>query len=410
MIIGNHAVIDRGLEADFLMVGEGVHISGEVNTDDDMRADVWCRFENNVNIGGDAYIGEFTIINGKIVVEGDLDVGKEVKLNGGFLSKGWVVVRNPLPVMIFIFMYIRAMIGIGKSSDEIDKALNDMFEDDEEIDFENMDENKITEVINRGGFCVIPIGTKILGESINVPENVFIGNDCFVDAKIICKQFESGKNLSFNGSIRTKGETLIGEGSKITGEINTTGKLIIDKNVKISGKITAKTVWIHETSFVEGKITSGNIRFITGSGFDIKDSENAEKATLLSKSDSFEMMKTNITEKKEESEEDVDIETENYIEADSNDRNVEEKESEAEMEKELTEGEAVEKSESFVSEDVENEKAEKHPSKRSQKRRTKKQIEQRENLKIVNAFTGENLEESKPINETFNAEEQDYQI
>ncbi|WP_318785857.1 hypothetical protein [Methanimicrococcus hacksteinii] len=467
MIIGNHAVIERDVESGFLMVGEGVHIAGEISTDDDIRADVWCKFDKNVNVGGDAYIGEFTTINGKIIVEGDLDIGKEVKLNGGFLSKGWVVVRNPLPVMVFIFLYIRALIGLGKTSEEIDKALNEMFEDDEEIDFENMDEDKMTEVINRGGFFVIPLGSKISSESINVPEDCIVGNDCEMNTRVICKRFEGGKNLTMNGFIRSKGETLIGEGSTITGEISSSGKVIVDKNVKIDGKISAKAVWIHETSFVEGKVSSGNIRFIVGDEFDIKDPENAEKAAILSKADSFDLISSNITEKKEEEPEEleddaenaeeetiseettaseevadsdekinaVDEETEEYLKADSAERDAEEEAREAEMEEELTAEEfeiadaEIETAEiEIVSAEIEiienkieapEEEKANNPadskkqaaaetkkqgstSKRAQKRRAKKGKSEQHDMPIVNVFTGENIEEINFENEDVN--------
>ncbi|MBZ3936186.1 putative acyltransferase (DUF342 family) [Methanimicrococcus blatticola] len=435
MIIGNHAAIERSIEGGFLMIGEGVHIGGEVFSNDDVRADVWCKFDKNVNVGGDAYIGEFTTIDGKIVVEGDLDIGKEVKLNGGFLSKGWVVVRNPLPVMVFIFLYIRAMIGIGKSSDEIDKALSELFEDDEEIDFENMDEDKMSQALSRGRFLVIPLGSKISLESINVPEDVMIGNDCNISTRMICKRFESGKNLIFNGFIRSKGETLIGEGSRVSGEISAS-KVIIDKNVKIEGIITAKTVWIHETSFVEGKISSGNVRFITGDEFDIKDPGNAEKATLLSKADSFNLINTNVTEKKEEElfddeEEIEDTESEEELTAEEVSETEEVADAEEVKETESGNEQAAEETEPL---EVEPENAEEKPdkvepaetntsevettetetietkaeneatssqnkrktaSKRAQKRRSKKAAAEREDMTIVNVFTGENIEEIK---------------
>ena len=305
MIIGNHSIIERDLKTGFLMIGEGVHISGEVYSDNDIRADVWCKFEKNITANGNAYIGEFTVINGKIVVEGDLDIGKEVKLNGGFLSKGWVVVRNPLPVMVFIFIYIRALMGLGKSSEEIDKALNEMFEDDEEIDFENLDESKISEILNRGDFFVIPLGSKISSESVNVPENITVGQNCTIQTRLICKNFEGGKNLVFDGTLRSKGETIIADDSKITGELISSGKLIIGKNVKIDGTVSAKSVIIHDTSFVEGEISSSNIRFAVGENFDVKDPKNTENAQILSKADSFEKMKTNVIEKAEEPEDEA---------------------------------------------------------------------------------------------------------
>ena len=423
MIIGNHSIIERDLQTGFLMVGEGVHVSGDICSDDDIRADVWCKFDKNVTANGDAYIGEFTVINGKIVVEGDLDIGKEVKLNGGFLSKGWVVVRNPLPVMVFIFLYIRALMGLGKSSEEIDKALNEMFEDDEEIDFENMDEKKMSEVLNRGGFFIIPIGSKISSESIYVPENVFVGNNCTIQTRIICKNFEGGRNLSFDGALRTKGETLIADDSKISGEIISSGKIIIGKNVKIEGIISAKSVIIHETSFVEGKISSGNTRFAVGDEFDIKDPTNPEKATILSKADSFEKMKTNVTEKKEEeddaedeiSEEQKEVEVleeqENEPES-APDENPEietvdepafvEDESDAEAEnaaetadlediKEAEEETKIDDAENESVAEITDSETEPSLSRRAKRRKDKKNTK---NTPIVDVFSGENIEKS----------------
>ena len=322
MIIGNHAVIERHLQAGFLMAGESVHVTGKIVSDNDIRADVWCKFDSDVTGGGDAYLGEFTTINGKITIEGDLDIGKEVKLNGGFLSKGWIVVRNPLPIMVFIFLYIRELMRLGRTSEEIDKTLNELFEEDEEIDLEKLDEANVSEILNRGGFLVIPIGSKITPESINVPEDTIIGSNCTIHTRIICKRFEGGKNLTFCGALRSKGEIFIDDGSRISGEINTTGKLVIGKDVKIEGNVAAKSVIIHETSFVEGKVSSGNIRFVKGSGFEVKDHSNPEKAELLSKADSFDLMNTNITEKKEaetESEEEAEAysKTETNLEAET---------------------------------------------------------------------------------------------
>ena len=291
------------------MAGASVRVTGKIVSDDDIRADVWCKFDSDVTGGGDAYLGEFTTINGKITVEGDLDIGKDVKLNGGFLSKGWIVVRNPLPIMVFIFLYIRELMRLGRTSEEIDKTLGELFEDDEEIDLEKLDEANLSDVLNRGGFFVIPIGSKMTPESINVPEDTVVGSNCVINTRLICKRFEGGKNLTFCGVLRSKGETLIDDGSRIDGEIIASGKLIIGKDVKITGTVSAKSVIIHETSFVEGKVSSGHVRFAKGSGFEVKDHTNPEKAELLSKADSFDLIQTNIIERKEEETEADETET-----------------------------------------------------------------------------------------------------
>lgn len=391
MIIGNHAEIGRNLQVGFLMAGESVHVTGQILSEGDIRADVWCKFEQEVIGGGDAYLGEFTTINGKITVEGDLDIGKEVKLNGGFLSKGWIVVRNPLPIMVFIFLYIRELMRLGKTSEEIDKTLGELFEDDEAVDPEKLNEEELSDLLNRGGFFVIPLGSKILSESINVPEDTIIGNDCVINTRLICKRFESGRNLTFGGVLRTKGETIIGDDSHINGELNVSGRVIIGKNVKIEGKVAAKSVIIHETSFVEGKVSSGNIRFAVGNEFDVKDPENPEQADLLSKADSYELIKTNITEKKE-SEMGADEEIEEYSAADSAEKDAETKRLESEAEEQLMKGDiCVPPEENEAEADQTAPENSNSCSKRHSRRKSR---EPTEKVEIINVFTGKNVEEA----------------
>jgi len=432
-IIGNHAVIERHLHVGFLMAGASVHVTGRIVSNDDIRADVWCKFDSDVTGGGDAYLGEFTTINGKITVEGDLDIGKEVKLNGGFLSKGWIVVRNPLPIMVFIFLYIRELMRLGRTSEEIDKTIGELFEGDEEIDLEKLDEADLSEILNRGGFFVIPIGSKITPESISVPEDTVVGKNCVINTRIICKRFEGGKDLTLCGVLRSKGETFIDDGSRISGEIITAGKLVIGKDVKIEGTVSAKSVIIHETSFVEGKVSSGNVRFAKGDGFEVKDHENPEKAELLSKADSFDLIKTNIIERKKSEAEDEE-ETETYLENETEKQPVEESVSTTVSEggaAEISEDEATavsedgtteisEKGAATVSKDeaitvskdgtaaeTESVPAQKEKVSARAKRRNSRKAKQSQvnKLEIVNVFTGENIETAEPEQEKISENE-----
>ena len=406
MIIGNHAEIGRNLHVGLLMAGESVHVTGQIISDADIRADVWCKFDGDIFGGGDAYLGEFTTINGKITVEGDLDVGKEVKLNGGFLSKGWIVVRNPLPIMVFVFLYIRELMRIGKTSEEIDKTLNEFFEDDEEIDLENLDEAGLSEILNRGRFFIIPLGSKVSSENINVPEDASIGNNCVIDGSLICKKFESGKNLNFRGSLRSKGETTIADGSNFSGNLNASGKLIIGKNVKIEGHVSARSIVIHETSFIEGTVSCGNIRFAAGDDFDIQNPQNRETATILSKSDSFERIKTNITKKEAKSEYDEEKE---FAEVSSNaeaaaidSKAVENKISENEGAENETVAASAQNLSVKSSANSSDPKIKKDPletkggkSSASKKNSRNTKPSKIDDLEIVNVFTGENIENSR---------------
>ena len=101
VIVGNHSSIEYGILGDTVIMGEGVTVSGDIAASSDIRIDMWSKLGSRVEVGKNAYLGEFVTIDGKLIVEGDLDVGKEVKIKGGFEAKGWIVVRNPVPVIIF---------------------------------------------------------------------------------------------------------------------------------------------------------------------------------------------------------------------------------------------------------------------------------------------------------------------
>ena len=389
MIIGHHASIQRRLYVGFLMTGESVIMEEEVESNGDIRADVWCRFEKNVNCGGDAYLSEFTVVNGKIVVEGDLDIGKNVKLNGGFLSKGWVVVRNQLPIMVFIFLYIRELIGIGKTNEEIDKALNELFLDDE-IDIEKLKEANISDILNHGGFFIIPVGAKISKGVFNIPENAVVGKNCRIDENLYCSRFEGGPDMTYVGFLRSRGDVWLAEGTKFRGEIQSSGKLIVGKNVSIIGKISAKSAVIHETSRIEGKTSCGSIRVATGDDFELADYKNKEK--ILSKTESYEKLKSIRNEKetvrkpkKAAEKTKAEKETEAEAEQTKADEKIAAEEKIAVEENE--ENESVE-----PSSESEPEKKDEAPKSRRQKRRAARSNKSKDDLTIVNIFTGENIE------------------
>ena len=82
-------------------MGEGVNVYGDILAGSDIRVDMWSKLGSNVRGRQKRLSGEFVTIDGKLVVEGDLDVGKEVKIRGGFEVKGWIMVRNPVPCNYF---------------------------------------------------------------------------------------------------------------------------------------------------------------------------------------------------------------------------------------------------------------------------------------------------------------------
>jgi predicted acyltransferase (DUF342 family) len=223
-----------------------VTVSGDIVASSDVRVDMWSRMGSKVEVGKNAYLGEFVTIDGKLIVAGDLDVGKEVKIKGGFEAKGWIVVRNPVPVIIFIFLYIREMMRLGKD-EEIEKALEELFEDSE--DSQELEEKRPGDKV-----LIIPAEAKISPDTIEIPGEVFIGSNCFLIGNIRAQLVEAGKNLTLKGSILSEGKISIGENSIIYGNLSSKGEVNIGRNSRVFGGVKADSVILQENVRVDGTI------------------------------------------------------------------------------------------------------------------------------------------------------------
>lgn len=240
-------------------MGEGVAVSGDVIACSDARIDMWSKIGSGVKVGRNAYLGEFVTIDGKLSVEGDLDVGKEVKIKGGFEAKGWIVVRNPVPVIIFLFLYIREMMRLGKG-EEVEKAIEELFDDSEES--EELDGKQTGEKV-----LIIPADAKISPEAIEVGGEAVIGSNCYLIGNLRVQSIETGKSLVLKGSVNSEGNITIGENSTVYGNLVSKGQVHIGRNGRVFGGIKADSVILHEKARVEGTIKApSGVSFLREAG------------------------------------------------------------------------------------------------------------------------------------------------
>lgn len=259
VVVGNHSSIQYGISGDMVIMGEGVAVSGDVVACSDARIDMWSKMGSRVEVGRNAYLGEFVTIDGKLTVEGDLDVGKEVKIKGGFEAKGWIVVRNPIPVIMFLFLYIREMMRLGKG-EEVEKALEELFNDSEEnheADGKEPGENVL----------IIPEGAKVSPEAIEVGGEAVVGNNCYLIGNLRAQSVEAGKALTLKGSVNSEGNITIGENSTIYGNLVSKGQVHIGRNSRVFGGVKADSVLLHENARVDGTIKApSGVSFLREAG------------------------------------------------------------------------------------------------------------------------------------------------
>jgi predicted acyltransferase (DUF342 family) len=246
VIVGNYSNIEYGIIGDTIILGEGVTVSGDIAASSDIRIDMWSKLGSKVEVGRNAYLGEFVTIEGKLLVQGDLDVGKEVKIRGGFEAKGWIVVRNPVPVIIFIFLYIREMMRLGKG-EEIEKALEGLFEDSEESQsFEGKEPGE--------KILIIPAGAKLSPEAFDVAGEAIIGNNCQLIGNIRAQAVETGEKLTLKGSIYSESKIKVGENCTVYGNLYSKGQVQIGRSSRVFGGVKADSVLLYENARVDGTI------------------------------------------------------------------------------------------------------------------------------------------------------------
>jgi predicted acyltransferase (DUF342 family) len=240
-LVGNYAELGFGLIGNSVVAGEHVKINGNIICEKDVRIDLWSEITGDVRTKTDAYLGEFVNIKGKLHATGSLDVGNNVKIDGGYDVKGWIIVRNPLPIFMFIFFYLMALLQMG-NEEEVEKALEDLFSEDAPA-------NRVMSIPNR---------TRMDLEMLKTNSKAVIGNHCRLLGNIRSRSMYMGNHVTLFGSVRTTGGISIGSGCTIHGNLDSRETVRVGRNCRILGKITSSSIILHESAKVDGNLTAEN--------------------------------------------------------------------------------------------------------------------------------------------------------
>ena len=237
VLVGGQSTVELGLRGVTVVAGERVTVEGDIEADGDCRLDMWCEIDGNVLVGSDAYLGERVQISGQLIVSGDLDIGDDVEIEEGFEANGWIVIRNPMPTIVFLFVYLSHLLRIGEK------------EAAAEVAGEFLAEGRDVEPVR------IPRGARVSDDTWRVSTPATIGDDCRLHGNIRATEIDVGGDTEVFGSLRAKGSIRVGSGTVIHGDVTTSGgDVIVAPDAHVRGGISCDRCELSEAAEVEGTI------------------------------------------------------------------------------------------------------------------------------------------------------------
>ncbi len=240
IVIGEFCQIDYGLRGADVYVGESSKIREYVWANGDVRIGNWCEIGNDVIAKADAYIGEGVRINGKLEVNGELDIGEKVEIKEGFEAKGNIEIRNPMPVFMFIIIYLMTLLHI-QNEKELDRILDGLVTDEE-------DNAKIP--------LMIPAKSKLNMKLFSVPSTMKIGKRCRLHGNIRAGSIDVQQDTVIFGSLRAKNRISVTDGVTVHGNVESGSTVYVKKGAHILGDVIARSIVLHEDAKVDGTITA----------------------------------------------------------------------------------------------------------------------------------------------------------
>ena len=243
VVIGDRCLLQFSIDTDGrIFVGEHVITGGNLQATNDVRVDIFSEISGNIQSGGNVYLGEKVKVKGKLSLKGDLDVGDSVEIENGFEAKGWINIRSPIPVVIYIFIYLLQLLKMGHS-EEIERIL------------EELEQNEGKTIPISESFFFIPNNSIIGLSKSQVDYNLGVGKECKILGNYDIKGdiYVDDKSIVY-GTLVSKGNVFCGKKVKIHGNITANGDVTIGGQTHIVGNVSGDKIYLSKTASVQGTL------------------------------------------------------------------------------------------------------------------------------------------------------------
>ena len=248
VLVGGRSTVDFGVRGRNVMAGEGAEFGGAIEAEGDCRLDMWCDVEENVLVGENAYLGERVHIGGELKVAGDLDIGDDVEIEDGFEANGWIVIRNPMPTIVFLFVYLKHLLMAG-DEEAAEALISEVFD-------ESVDEHQP---------FVVPRAATVGDDTWRVSTPASIGSECRIHGNVRARAIRVGEDSNVFGSLRAREDVTVSDGTKIHGDVTSRdGDVVLGADVRVLGDLSCENLDLGPGAQVDGQIRAdGTVEMAT---------------------------------------------------------------------------------------------------------------------------------------------------
>ena len=245
VVVGGRGTVEFGVRGRNVLAGEGTSFGGDIEAEADCRLDMWSEVAGNVLVGRDAYLGERVHVDGELKVAGDLDIGDDVEIEEGFEANGWIVIRNPMPTIVFLYVYLTQLLRLGEE-DAAERILEEFVDEDEP----------------ERDPLVVPRNGTVSDDAWLVSTPARIGDDCRLHGNVRAEEITVGEDNNVFGSLRAREDVVIGSGTRIHGDVTTrSGTVAIADGARVLGDVSCEHLELEDGATVDGTMrASGEVK------------------------------------------------------------------------------------------------------------------------------------------------------
>ncbi|WP_434522389.1 polymer-forming cytoskeletal protein [Halorubrum sp. AS12] len=250
VLVGGQSTVELGVRGRNVAIGERVRVANDIEAEGDCRLDTWCSVDGNVLVGEDAYLGERVTVTGRLMVSGDLDIGDDVTIEEGFEANGWIVIRNPVPTIVFYFIVLSQLLRVGETdaADELAEAL--------------ADGDDVRDPL------LVPRSAEISDDAWRVSTPATVGDDCRLHGNLRAESIRVGERNEVFGSLRAREDITVGAETVIHGDVTTRGGTVtVEAGARVLGDVSAGDLVVYDGAEIQGTLRArGEMKLVQESG------------------------------------------------------------------------------------------------------------------------------------------------